>query len=525
MAILLGFASLSLFLFWLLHRRFSHRSLPPGPKPLPLVGNLHQVPPKDPWRQFKKWNDEYGPLITLHMGPKTVICVGSHHVAQDLLNKRQNIYSSRPRMVYMGECVFKGLNTGLLPYGAQWRTHNRIQTKCLRPGWVSQYGPVQDLETKQMLQELLVTSDFEAVALRLSYSVNSTMAYGRRVETAESPVMKNMARISRHIAETGASSLGMLVEHVPALNRLPQWIAPWKKKSEQAHQQVFGLYMNNFRDGKASKTWNWTNAALDFEEAKGVSEAELANIIGFIFDAGSEPISATLRMFILAAVTNPVAIRKAQDEIDRVVGSTRLPSREDVANLPYTRALLTETMRWRPAIPAGFPHEVTQDDEYMGYRIPRGATIIPNNWSLDLDATIFERPLEFCPERWLENPDLPLGTFGFARRRCPGQSLARDVLHLAISRLLWGYSISVADQDREPDTLNLEQGLIGPPVPFGVVFKPRSEQHRRTIVQEWQATEKDPTVLMTQIGCQIQASAAPKAIPDEQFFTGCEKHV
>ncbi|KAJ5766297.1 uncharacterized protein N7511_003913 [Penicillium nucicola] len=505
---LLGLATFLIWFSWHVLQRLTQKPLPPGPKPLPLIGNLHQFPAKDPCRQYKKWTDQYGPLVTVKMGPKLMVCVGSHQVAVELLNNKQSVLNSRPRMVYMGECIYKGINTGLMPYGPRWRIHHRIQTRCLRPAWVTQYHPVPDLETKQVLHDLLTNSDFETIFQRFSYSINATLAFGTRVETAQSHIMTEMSRISKHVAEASSTKLGILVELFPALNSLPTWAAPWKRSADSARHEVMKLYMDNFNNGKNSGTWNWTREALGMDEAQ-MSELELANIIGFIFDAGSEPISGTLRMLVMAAAANPAAMQKAQEEIDRVIGSDRLPRSDDIVNLPYTRAVLTETMRWRPLIPAGFPHEGDEDCEFMGYRIPRGTTIIPNNWSLDLDEKIHDNPLEFHPERWLENHDLPLGAFGFGRRKCPGQVLAREILHIAVTRILWGFNISPGYENGkkvEIDTLNLEQGLIGPPVAFEAEFTPRSEKHRKIISSEWEVAEKDPDVLMAQIASQIKPS-------------------
>ena len=75
----------------------------------------------------------------------------------------------------------------------------------------------------------------------------------------------------------------------------------------------------------------------------------------------------------------PEVAKKAQEELDRVCGD-RLPDLNDMRDLPYTRACMKESMRWMPLTPLGIPHATTQDDEYMGFRIPKNATIIMNNW-------------------------------------------------------------------------------------------------------------------------------------------------
>ena len=123
-----------------------------------------------------------------------------------------------------------------------------------------------------------------------------------------------------------------------------------------------------------------------------------------------------LEIFTLAALLYPSVMREAQEELERVVGSERLPSFKDRGHLPYIESIIKEVLRWRPVTAGGIPHAVTKEDEYMGYRIPEGAIVIGNHWAIHLDEAVYEKPMEFRPQRWIKNPDLPLDTFGFGRR-------------------------------------------------------------------------------------------------------------
>lgn len=105
----------------------------------------------------------------------------------------------------------------------------------------------------------------------------------------------------------------------------------------------------------------------------------MAYIGGSLLQAGAETTSGILLGFVLAMVAHPEAAKAAQEELDRVCGD-RLPDLNDVPDLPYLRALMKETLRWLPGVPLGTPHATTEDNEYMGYRIPKGATIITNVW-------------------------------------------------------------------------------------------------------------------------------------------------
>ena len=102
-------------------------------------------------------------------------------------------------------------------------------------------------------------------------------------------------------------------------------------------------------------------------------------------EAGSDTTAATLVGFVQAMLLFPEAQKKAQEEIDRVVGSDRYPNMEDEFDMPFVRGCVKESLRWLPTNILGVSRAVTTDDEYMGYRIPNGAGIVNNDWSVDVE--------------------------------------------------------------------------------------------------------------------------------------------
>nr|VWO99511.1 N/A [Ganoderma boninense] len=121
--------------------------------------------------------------------------------------------------------------------------------------------------------------------------------------------------------------------------------------------------------------------------------------------------------------THPQVLKKAQAELDAVVGPDRLPEFEDRESLPYIRALMKELFRWRVSGPLGFPHCAVEEDEYRGYRIPKGAILVANIWAVSRDPNMYHDPDSFMPERFLKdgelNPDVrdpATFAFGYGRR-------------------------------------------------------------------------------------------------------------
>ena len=190
--------------------------------------------------------------------------------------------------------------------------------------------------------------------------------------------------------------------------------------------------------------------------------------------AGSETTSTSLMWWTLTMVAFPQVQRRAQAELDMVVGRARLPTFEDAPRLPYVRAVIREVIRWRPPAPIGVPHKVTEDDWYEGMFIPKGAICMPNVWHCNHDRAIFgDDADEFRPERHLDDKgELEPGpietnqeghsTFGFGRRICAGRHLANNALFIHTARILWAATPEcVKDEDVLPDMNGfMDMGII-----------------------------------------------------------------
>jgi cytochrome P450 len=189
--------------------------------------------------------------------------------------------------------------------------------------------------------------------------------------------------------------------------------------------------------------------------------------------AGFETTSASLMWWTTAMAAFPDVQRRAQAELDTVIGRTRLPTFADAPRLPYVRAIVREVLRWRPPFPLGVPHEATEDGWYEGMFIPKGTTCIANLWHCNHDRTVFgDDADEFKPERHFgDDGELLPGpketnqeghvSFGFGRRICVGKHLANDSLFVHTARILWATSIKCArDENGEelpPDTSPFEK--------------------------------------------------------------------
>jgi len=180
----------------------------------------------------------------------------------------------------------------------------------------------------------------------------------------------------------------------------------------------------------------------------------------------------------------PEVQKKAQAELDAVVGPDRLPLFSDRSSLTYINAMVKESMRWQLVLPLAIPHMSTDDDEYDGYFIPKGSIVIGNGWSILHDSDEFSEPEEYRPERYLKdgklNQDIrspSVAAFGYGRRICAGRFMSDNSLFITIALVLSVFSIEPPVDEKGNTiklTIEVTSGLLSYPTPFSCRIKPRS---------------------------------------------------
>lgn len=506
------FSPLSLAVFFVLYLAYdywTHRKLPPGPLRLPLIGNLHLAPKERPWEKFQQWAKKYGPIYRVQYGKDILIVIADHNIARDLLDKRGNIYSDRPRMVMAEENTTKGLHLLLRHYDDRYRLHQRMEATVLSPRASKSYEVLQDFESKQLLCRLLNDNNFREYFELFSASFIYSLTFGRRIEDRQDQSLVDAHVVQNNfvtIADTGA----WIVDAIPVLNHLPKFLAPWKQLAERLFKIESEMHLRNLRCGLESKSWTWSKEFTKSKEGREMPPLELAYDVGVLTDAALDTTAVTLSIFVLAMVSNPKAVTKAQKEIDTVVGRNRMPDFGDKSSLPYIDAIISETFRWRTILPQGFPHAALKEDYYNGYRIPKGTTIVPLHWAMNHNEDVFDDPDVFRPERWLENPDSGTVAFGFGRRMCTGRHIARNSLFLVMSRILWAFNVrSATDENGRPikvDDMAFTSGFMIRPKPFTAIFEPRDGDTKAMIGKAWDETDKDLGPLLDSIRDQQVAA-------------------
>ena len=472
------------------------------------------MPKRDAHLQFEKWAREYGPIYSLILGNKTMVVLSSDQAVKDLLDKKSNMYSHRQEM-YIGQTLCSGdLRILMMGYGPRWRSSRKLVHTLLNISAAKSYVPYQMLENRQMLFEMITQPDrFLQNIRRYSNALTTTMVFGWRTPTYEDEKMKQLFEGFSEFADLNQTGMAALVDFFPWMRHLPDFMLPAVKKARELHKKEKALYLSHWLKAKKDTlagtiTRCFCEELVDVQKAEGFDDDQAAYISGTLLEAGSDTTSSTLYAFVQAMALYPEVQRKAKEEIDRVIGSDRLPTMEDEPNLQYIRSIVKESLRWMPTtIMGAVPHAVTQDDYYNGYLIPKNAGVVNNVWSIHMDPARHPDPRRFEPDRYKDdfqslgdaaaNPDASKRdqfTFGAGRRICPGIHVAERSLFLGVSRILWGFDIkpTLDAQGKEiiPDQEKLTQGFVCMPEEFPAKITPRSEIRRQRIVDEWKVAEE-----------------------------------
>ncbi|KAG1795307.1 cytochrome P450 [Suillus plorans] len=428
----------------------SNLSFPPGPKGLPVLGNLLDLDGSQPWISFTQWASTRGNVVYCRLFGRQIIVLQSQEVAKALLENRSSIYSDRPPL-YSTKATGSEFNSAQLRYSDEWRLHRRIFHQSFRPEAAKDYLPLQLRKARQLLQGIIEAPERYQRHIELfASSVIMSAVYDYEAKPNDDPLLLAAEKAIKVFIELASPQTSAILESFPFLLRLPSWLpgASLKRLAIQSQRNATAMVNIPFhyaRERAMTATSNQCMISESFKrlETRGnADEFELAlkSSSATAFIAGVETTASTLTIFVLAMMLYPDVQKRAQEEIEAVVGD-QLPTFEDRPSLPYVEAVLRETLRWHPVFPLGLPHYTTDSDVYNDHYIPKGAVVMANIWAMSKDEIKYPNPDEFKPERFFTadghlNDDTVDFPFGFGRRVCVGKYFADASLWISIVSLL-----------------------------------------------------------------------------------------
>ncbi|KAF9730277.1 cytochrome P450 [Paraphaeosphaeria minitans] len=328
----------------------------------------------------------------------------------------------------------------------EMRKHRRIASLWLNRKAVESYTHVLDFEATGMIHHLhrdctngMADVNPQVYAGRCSLNNILTITFGFRTDSIHHPMVARALRLSREFMNI-TGHMSNLVNFVPILQRLP---SNMRRRARTLHSELVNVYGGLIKeiDEKMQAGGDvqdcLVKTMLLTKEKEDLDELDITMLASAFMIGGIETTASVMQWFTALIPAHPHVQKRAQEELDRIVGRDRLPTVEDEANLPYCRAIIKEVERCHNPFWLGTPHMASQDFIYGEHLIPKGTVVVLNTWTMHHDPDRWENPMEFDPDRYvneqlhssasakLSNPNERVHwMFGAGRRICPEMLVA-----------------------------------------------------------------------------------------------------
>ncbi|XP_058527980.1 cytochrome P450 2C14-like isoform X2 [Ochotona princeps] len=474
-----------LLLFSLWKQSHGRGNLPPGPTPLPILGNILQIDFKDINKSLTKLSEVYGPVFTVYLGMKPTVVLHGYEAVKEALIDLGEEFSGRNGLP-INDKVNKGLGV-IFSNGKRWKDLRRFSLMTLRNfgmGKRSIEERVQE-EARCLVEELRKTNaslcDPTFILGAAPCNVICSVIFQNRFDYKDQQFLNLMGKFNENFRLVNSkivqicNTFPILLDFMPGSPNTSIkntiYIKNYVLEKVKEHQE--SLDINNPRD--------FIDCFLiRMEQHNPQSEFTIDNLLVTVFDlfaAGTETTSTTLRYGLLLLLKHPEVAAKVQEEIERVLGRHRSPSMQDRSRMPYTDAVVHEIQRYIDLIPHSVPHTTTCDVKFRNYLFPKGTQILPSLSSVLYDKKEFPNPEEFDPGHFLDKSGnfkrsdyfMP---FSAGKRVCVGEGLARMELFLFLTSILQNFTLKPPVDVKEIDTTPLVSGIGRVPRFYKLSFIP-----------------------------------------------------
>ncbi|KXJ86874.1 cytochrome P450 [Microdochium bolleyi] len=459
-----------------------------GPGGLPLVGNIWdiRVNAADKYRQ---WAKKHGDVYQIMLGNIPVVVINSAAAARTIFGANAQILSSRPELYTFHKVLSDtaGTTIGTSPYSESLKRRRKGAASALNRPSVATYVPHLEVESRDFIKELYTYGeagkkpvDPMPMIQRLSLSLALTLNWGIRLKSQKDNLFEEITHVEEEISKF-RSTTGNLQDYIPILRLNPINGHSAKAREMRNRRDKYLTDLNNGLDDRIAngthKPCIQANVILD-REAK-LNKDELTSISLTMLSGGLDTVTTQVAWFVALLSEHPEVQDKAVVEIRKHYSDAEpMCDENDDQKCAYIVALVKESLRYYTVLRLALPRTSIKDLPYNGTVIPKGTMIFLNAWACNMDEAVWTDPEVFRPERWLEQPDAPLFTYGMGYRMCAGSLLANRELYLVFMRLLNSFEIRKFDNvDSHPVTGNSDPtSLVALPPRFKSYFVPRNEK-------------------------------------------------
>ncbi|XP_059136492.1 cytochrome P450 2B1 [Peromyscus eremicus] len=462
--------------------------LPPGPRPLPLLGNLLQMDRGGLLNSFVKLQKKYGDVFTVHLGPRPVVMLYGTEAIREALVDQAEAFSGRGTIAVIRP-IFKDYGV-VFANGERWKTLRRFSLATMRDfgmGKRSVEERIQE-EARCLVEELRKSQgaplDPTFLFQCITANIICSIVFGERFDYKDRQFLRLLDLFYRSFSLISSFSSQVFelfsgfLKYFPGTHRQIsknlQEILDFIGQSVEKHRAT--LDPSNPRDFIDTYLLR-----MEKEKSNQHTEFHHENLmlsVLSLFFAGTETSSTTLRYGFLFMLKYPHVAEKVQKEIDQVIGSHRLPNLDDRTKMPYTEAVIYEIQRFSDLIPIGVPHRVTKDTLFRGYLLPKNTEVYPILSSALHDRRYFKQPDTFNPDHFLDangalKKNEAFMPFSIGKRICLGEGVARNELFLFFTTILQNFSVSSSMAPEDIDLSPKEIGFGKVPPAYQICFLAR----------------------------------------------------
>ena len=433
----------------------------PGPRGLPLLGNLLQVRPVRIHRDIEDWCRRYGGLFRVRFGPILTLVVADHQLVNAVMRERPEGYR-RPAVTKRVATEMMGQTGLFLAEDGEWRKQRHMVMQGFAPHAIRAYFPALVQVALRLEQRWTraagagASIDLARDLKRYTVDIVAGLAFGTEVNTIEHEDDALRGHLDTIFSGLARRSFALLPHwrwfRLPADRRLERSVAAVRSAVDNFVSQARArLGANPALRERPSNLLEAMIVAAD-QPGSGIDDRTVAGNVQTMLLAGEDTTANTLGWMIWLLHRHPQALRRAQDEVRRLAPEPGAFSIEQMDALDWLDACAQEAMRLKPVAPF-MPLEALRDTSIGDVAVPAGTLV----WCVlrhdSVAEPYFSQPAQFLPERWLAEgaaaglcaDKRAASPFGSGPRTCPGRYLAMLEIKVAMAMLLARFDIDAVD--------------------------------------------------------------------------------
>ncbi|XP_075814469.1 cytochrome P450 2B1-like [Microtus pennsylvanicus] len=462
--------------------------LPPGPRPLPLLGNLLQMDRGGLLNSFMQLREKYGDVFTVHLGQRPVVMLCGTEAIREALVDQAEAFSGRGTVAVV-EPVVQGYGV-IFANGERWKALRRFSLATMRDFGMGKRSVEERIkeEARCLVEELRKSQgaplDPTFLFQCITANIICSIVFGERFDFKD----RQFLRLLDLFYQTFSLISSFSSQVFELFSGFLKYFPGTHKQIFKNLQEILDYIGHNVEKHRTTLDPSNPRDFIDtylirMEKEKSNQHTEfhhqnlMISVLSLFF-AGTETSSTTLRYGFLLMLKYPHVAEKVQKEIDQVIGSHRPPTLDDRTKMPYTDAVIHEIQRFSDLGPIGLPHKVTKDTLFRGYLLPKNTEVYPILSAALHDPRYFEQPDAFNPDHFLDangalKKNEAFMPFSIGKRICLGEGIARNELFLFFTTILQNFSVSSPLAPKDIDLSPKESGFSKVPPTYQIRFLAR----------------------------------------------------